>query len=70
MNNDLISGSALKAQIEEVFPIEMLKRIEPNGKVMKIYNLVCNAPTVNPCENCDLYLKAMAKEEMRKGGAE
>ena len=22
------------------------------------------------CENCDLYFKAMTKEEMRKGGAE
>ena len=28
-----------------------------------------NAPTVNPCNNCDLYFKAMTKEEMKKGGA-
>jgi hypothetical protein len=27
--------------------------------------VIDNAPTVNPCENCDLYFKAMTKEEMR-----
>jgi hypothetical protein len=32
--------------------------------VLKIIN---NAPTVKPCENCDLYFKAMTKEEMKKG---
>lgn len=28
------------------------------------------APTVNPCNNCDLYFIAKTKQEMRKGGAE
>ena len=36
----------------------------------QIKDIIDNAPTVNPCENCDLYFKAMTKEEMKKGGAE
>ena len=35
-----------------------------------ILKLIDNAPTVKPCDNCDLYVKAMTKEEMKKGGAE
>lgn len=34
-----------------------------------VIDLIDNAPTVKPCENCDLYFKAMTKEE-RKGGVE
>lgn len=30
--------------------------------------LIDNAPTVKPCDNCDLYFIAKTKEEMRKGG--
>lgn len=32
--------------------------------------IIDNAPTVNPCNNCDLYFIAKTKQEMRKGGAE
>ena len=35
-----------------------------------LFEIIDNAPTVNPCDNCDLYFKAMTKEEMKKGGAE
>ena len=35
-----------------------------------IISLIINAPTINPCKNCDLYFKAMTKEKMKKGGAE
>lgn len=36
----------------------------------KYFDFIDNAPTVKPCENCDLYFKAMTKEEMKKGEAE
>ena len=29
-----------------------------------VREIIDNAPTVNPCHNCDLYFKAMTKEEM------
>lgn len=32
--------------------------------------LIDNAPTVKPCDNCDLYFKAMTREEMKKGEKE
>lgn len=32
--------------------------------------LIDNAPTVKPCENCDLYFMAKTKEEMKKGEEE
>ena len=38
--------------------------------IEEIKKIIDNVPTVNPCENCDLYFKAMTKEEMKKGGAE
>lgn len=63
--SDLISREALKTQIEELYPIDLFKIIEANGQVMTIYKLICNSPLVNPCENCDLYFKAMTKEEMQ-----
>lgn len=31
-----------------------------------VLDLIDNAPTVNPCDNCDFIAKT--KEEMRKGG--
>lgn len=56
---DLISRSALKEAIENHF--DMLDAYFP----IKFIEEIDNAPTVKPCENCDLYFKAMAKEEMR-----
>lgn len=32
-----------------------------------ILNIIDNAPTVKPCDNCDLYFIAKTKAEMRKG---
>ena len=36
--------------------------------LFELLDLIDNAPTINPCEKCDLYFKAMTKEE-QKGGA-
>ena len=35
-----------------------------------IFDVIDDAPTITPCKDCDLYFKAMTKEEMKKGGAE
>lgn len=35
--------------------------------IAEVIMTIDNAPTVKPCENCDLYFKAMTKEEMKKG---
>jgi len=70
MNNDLISREALKKEVALMF-----------GNKTHITESVCelidNAPTVNPCDNCDLYFKAMTKEidrwyrkEEQKGSAD
>lgn len=72
---DLISRSALKKAICIDEPISIDETWE------QLYDAVVkaidNAPTVNPCNNCDLYFKAMTKEidrwyrkEEQKGGAE
>ena len=76
MNNDLISREALKNLLLDSHPDD-LQQSDINfdtgdikislSFVMKIID---NAPTVKPCDNCDLYFKAMTKEEMKKGGAE
>ena len=59
---DLISREALKTAVRQ-----RQWHIDDIEEVMKIID---NAPTIKPCDNCDLYFKAMAKEEMQKGGAE
>lgn len=60
---DLISREALK---KHKFPINIADGVEI--KEIEVVPVACidNAPTINPCENCDLYFKAMMKEEMRK----
>lgn len=67
--SDLISREALKKAITE------LSNDNPSyyytGDFLdreKVLDEIDNAPTVKPCENCDLYFKAMTKEE-QKGGA-
>ena len=68
--SDLISREALKAEIEKALDNADLSEYEACICVTSIYDkCIDNAPTVNPCKNCDLYFKAMTKEEMRKGGA-
>ena len=53
---------------------ELTRRIEKSyltkGEKRLFSVKVRHMPTIKPCENCDLYFKAMTKEEMRKGGAE
>ena len=45
---------------------------EVNGRLTYVLTVdeINNAPTVNPCNNCDLYFIAKTKQEMRRGGAE
>lgn len=38
--------------------------------IKEINEIIDDEPTVKPCDNCDLYFKAMTKEELKKGGAE
>lgn len=59
MNNDLIRREDLK---KAFFNQECWN--------VAIGSIIDSVPSVKPCENCDLYFKAMTKEEMRKGGAE
>jgi len=49
MNNDLISREALK--------LDLAKEIKTNdmGLWLKILLVIDNAPTVEPCKNCDGY---------------
>lgn len=54
---------------------DYLKEVISNNSLIDftdddLFEIIDNAPTVKPCENCDLYFKAMTKEEMKKGGAE
>lgn len=72
MNNDLISREALKAELGNLIP-----NISNVMDMIIFIKLIEHAPTVNPCENCDLYFKATTKEidrwykkEEREGGAE
>jgi hypothetical protein len=64
MNNDLISRNDLKEKLNEIF--DTVEVVLFND----VISIIDNAPTIKPCDNCDLYFKAMTKEEMRKGGAE
>jgi hypothetical protein len=62
----LIDADALKKAITEAtYNFEQIPI-----RVDKVQEIIDNAPTVKPCENCDLYFIAKTKEEMRKGGAE
>lgn len=69
--SDLISREALKKAIEQ-YQIQWNKNCETDiakwDSCESILAIINHAPTVKPCENCDLYFKAMTKEEMRKGG--
>ena len=64
MNNDLISREALKKAIRKTW-----LPLNKEWLIMTLDEIIDNAPTVKPCENCDLYFKAMTKEE-QKGGIE
>jgi hypothetical protein len=37
-----------------------------DGKLAISQSQLANAPTINPCENCDLYFKAMTVKTMRE----
>lgn len=64
---DLISRDALK---EHVFTVNHGNGVELEPIEVVPLCEIDNAPTVKPCDNCDLYFIAKTKEEMRKGGAE
>ena len=71
MSNDLISRSYLKN-----LPFERQIHTDFGETAIPIEELD-NAPSVNPCDNCDLYFKATTKEidrwykkEEQKGGTE
>ena len=68
MNGDLISREALKKALHNFFDGKVID--EPAYILRDVLCHIDSAPTVNPCGNCDLYFKAMTKEEMKKGGAE
>lgn len=71
--NDLISRETLKKAIMNDLGLgdeENGSDAEYMAGLQDCYNLIDNAPTVNPCDNCDLYFIAKTKEEMRKDGAE
>ena len=51
---DLISREALKMA---------LKEYKYCGFYDKVIEIIDNAPTVKSCDNCDLYFKAMTKQE-------
>ena len=61
MNNDSISRSALKDEI-----VKLCERINANNGItvptLAFTRIINNAPTIKPCENCDLYFKATTKE--------
>ncbi len=59
MNNDLISREALKDEIKRE------KELNPYYALFydKFIAVIDNAPTVKSCDNCDLYFKAMTKQE-------
>ena len=58
--NDLISRNALKKAIED-----RVTFIDGDS-LYKIIDLIDNAESIKPCENCDLYFKAMAVKTMRE----
>lgn len=51
--SDLISREALKKAIED---------FKYCGFCNNLIELIDNIPSVKPCDNCDLYFKAMTKE--------
>ena len=77
---DLISREALKEAINtydtfaclpdgKLYPVRELEHPEmfvTYIHVKDVIKAIDNAPTVNPCENCDLYFKAMTKAELDK----
>lgn len=82
MNNDLISREALKEDFKSRLALcnEWIEKAKDKETKIRasavkafigdVIMTIDNVPAVNPCNNCDLYFKAMTKEEMRKGGAE
>lgn len=65
---DLISREALKEAFEDCSG-ECACCVH-NTNDFEYCGLIDDAPSVKPCDNCDLYFIAKTKEEMRKGGAE
>ena len=62
--SDLISRSALIKAICEQCRSEK-ECINHFWYDENIISLITNAPAVKPCDNCDLYFKAMTKEAQK-----
>ena len=68
IQGDLISREALKRVIKiECNPYGAPTIDYESGK--RVLTLIDRTPAIKPCDNCDLYFKAMTKEEMQKGSA-
>jgi hypothetical protein len=65
---DSISRDALKKALHSFFDGKVID--EPAYILRDVLCHIDSAPVVKPCENCDLYFKAMTKEELKEGGAE
>lgn len=68
--NDLISRDDLIKDLKQYFSDGTLDCVSAKLALNMVLNKIKAAQSINPCENCDLYFKAMTKEEMKKGGAE
>lgn len=55
---------ALKEELKQYFSDGVLDSVSAKLALNMVLNKIKDAPTVKPCENCDLYFKAMTKEEM------
>lgn len=60
MSKDLISREALKEKLTTT-----ILTADPQYMFDEIMDIIDNAPVVKSCDNCDLYFKAMTKEEMK-----
>ena len=68
MSNDLISRETLKNLLLDSKPNETQYDInfltgDIKVSLKFVLKIIDNAPTVKPCDNCDLYFKAMSKTE-------
>lgn len=66
--NDLISRDDLIKDLKQYFQDGTLDCVSAKLALNMVLNKIRAIPSVNPCQNCDLYFKAMTKEE-QKGGA-
>lgn len=66
LQGDLINREDLKKALHNFFDGKVID--EPAYILRDVFCYIEGAPSVNKCNNCDLYFKAMTKEE-QKGDA-